>query len=424
MLRFLFKGLLRDHHRSLFPVIIVSIGVMLTVVLTCWFRGVVGDLTYTNAILDTGHVKIMTRGYADIADQAPNDFALFPVSALLAELKRAAPELDWAARIKFGGLLDIPDEQGETRAQGPVFGIGIDLFSIDSLERQRLNLDHALVRGRLPQAAGELLISDQLAQNLGVNVGETATLISATSRGSMAVQNFIVVGTLSFGVGAMDHNAILADVADIQNALDLYDAAGEVLGFFPNQVYQDAAARTIQQAFTAKYGAGGDDFAPIMLTLKDQNGLGEYLDMVETWIFVFIVVFIGIMSVVLWNTGLMSGIRRYGEIGVRLAIGESKGHVYWSLIGEAILIGLIGTISGTLCGLSLAYYLQEVGIDISAMMARGSMLISTVIRARITPIDAFIGLIPGVCATTFGAMLAGINIFKRQTAQLFKELEA
>jgi putative ABC transport system permease protein len=161
-----------------------------------------------------------------------------------------------------------------------------------------------------------------------------------------------------------------------------------------------------------------------MLTLKEQNDLGEYLDTVDAWIFILLVIFVGIMSIVLWNTGLMSGIRRYGEIGIRLAIGESKGHVYWTLMYEAVLVGMIGSVLGTTIGLGISYYFQEVGLDFSAIFKGATMVILSVIRAQITPGAFFIGFIPGLLATTVGAMMAGIGIFKRQTSQLFKELEA
>lgn len=423
MTKFLLKGLLRDRHRSLFPVLIVASGVTVSVLLYCWITGVMGDIVSTSAKLETGHVKIMTQAYEDIASQLPNDLAIFGLSDLINQLEKEYPEMNWAPRIKFGGLLDIPDENGETRAQGPVFGLGVDIFSPDSQEKDRLNLENALVQGRLPQNAGEIVISEELAQNLEVKLGETATLISATSNGSMAIHNFILVGTVRFGVGAMDSGAMLADISDIQYALDMADAAGEILGFFPKMIFKEQAAIQMTADFNAKFKNPDDEFSPMMLTLLDQNGLGEYMEMAKGWLGVFVVAFIGVMAIVLWNAGLMSGIRRYGEIGVRLAIGESKGHVYRSLIAEAVMIGIIGSIIGTIFGLLFSYVLQEVGIDVSAMMQGATMMISNVIRARVTPPAAIIGFIPGLFGTVFGAMMAGIGIFKRQTSQLFKELE-
>jgi putative ABC transport system permease protein len=130
------------------------------------------------------------------------------------------------------------------------------------------------------------------------------------------------------------------------------------------------------------------------------------------------------MSIVLWNTGLMSGIRRYGEIGVRLAIGESKGHVYASLIAEAALTGIFGSVLGTSVGILISWYLQEKGLDISSMTPNSTMMMSTVMRARITPPAFFVGFVPGLFATTLGALISGIAVFRRQTAHLFKEMEA
>jgi putative ABC transport system permease protein len=58
------------------------------------------------------------------------------------------------------------------------------------------------------------------------------------------------------------------------------------------------------------------------------------------------------------------------------------------------------------------------------MMEGASMMFPSTIRTRITPIDYYIGFIPGLFSTVIGTMLAGIGIYKRKTSQLFKELEA
>ena len=123
----------------------------------------------------------------------------------------------------------------------------------------------------------------------------------------------------------------------------------------------------------------------------------------------------------------MNWLRRHGEFGLRLAIGESKGDVYRSMIIEAVLIGFIGTITGTSIGLTLTYYFQEYGIDYSEVvstMSTTSMVMPNVFYAQVTPDLYYIGFIPGVIATVLGTMLAGIAIYKREMAQLFKELES
>jgi putative ABC transport system permease protein len=137
-----------------------------------------------------------------------------------------------------------------------------------------------------------------------------------------------------------------------------------------------------------------------------------------------VTVFIIAMSLILWNTGLLGGLRRYGEFGMRLAIGEEKGHVYRTMMMESFLIGLFGSFAGVAAGMAISLYLQNKGIDLGFMMKNASVMMPSVFRAHITPATWYIGFIPGFISTQLGTMLAGIGIYKRQTARLFKELEA
>jgi putative ABC transport system permease protein len=134
-------------------------------------------------------------------------------------------------------------------------------------------------------------------------------------------------------------------------------------------------------------------------------------------------VFVLAMSIVLWNTGLIGGLRRYGEVGIRLALGEEKGHIYRTMIYESILIGILGSAFGTIIGLGFSYWIQEVGIDISGMMQGATMMMPGSFHAKIVPNAFYIGFIPGLIASSVGTMLSGIGIYKRNTAVLFKELE-
>ena len=424
MTKFLLKGLLRDRTRSLFPILIVMAGVALTVLAFNWLNGALNIFVDTSAKFSAGHMKIMSRAYAEEADQIPNDLALSGIKNLQKELRRDFPDLIWTPRIKFGGLLDIPDEQGETRAQGPMAGLAVDLLSPSSPEKVILNLKNAITRGRLPEKPGEILISDEFAQKLGVQPGGTATLISSTMYGSMATANYTVVGTIHFGITAMDRGAMLADITDMQFALDMNDTSGEILGFFKDNLYRDEKAQEITDAFNDNYTKEDDEFSPIMVTLLDQEGLREYFSMISFFSSIALGIFVIAMSIVLWNAGLMGNLRRYGEIGVRLAIGEDKGHIYRSMIAESLMIGFIGSLLGTALGLAISYYLQVKGIDISSMMKGASLMISDVMRAQITPASYVIGFIPGLLATLLGSSIAGIGIYKRQTSILMKELEA
>lgn len=424
MIRFLFKGLVRDKGRSQLPVLVVAIGVMLTILMHAYVTGVMGDVIELNAKFTTGHVKIMTKAYADNADQLPNDLALMNVSDLLENLEREYPDLTWAPRIKFGGLIDAPDENGETSSQGPAMGMGLDLLSGKSLENKRLKLSESLVRGSMPSGSGEVLLSETFSQKLKVNPGDKVTLIGSTMNGSMAISNFKVAGTVLFGSAPLDRGTLIADIEDVRRALDMNDAAGEVIGFFKTGYYNEENAVEIVGEFNGQLKEKSDGFAPQMISLRDQNNMSLYVDMTKSMSLIITLVFMLAMSLVLWNAGLLGGLRRYGEIGLRLAIGEEKSHVYFSMIAESVMIGIMGSVIGTAFGLFFAWLIQTYGIDISSMMKGASIMMPSKIRAHITPIDFYIGFIPGVISTVIGTALSGIGIYKRKTAQLFKELDA
>jgi putative ABC transport system permease protein len=423
MIKFIIKGILRDKSKSIIPIAVISVGVMVTVMMSGFLEGVFSDVINQNAKLDTGHVKIMTKPYAENKEQLPNDLALLEINELIDSLNLNYPDLIWTPRIKFGGIMDVPDASGNTKSQGPGMGLAMSIQNKESGESQRLQLKKSLNKGRLPERSGEIILSDNYATKLNISPGEKITFFGTTMEGSMVFQSFEMTGTVRFGSPLMDKGTFIIDISDAQNMLDMENGTGEILGYFKDNRYDDQKALIISENFNTKFNESKDEYAPMMLTLKDQNGLRESLDMGDAFSGIFIFIFILAMSLVLWNTGLIGGLRRYNEFGIRLALGESKNNVFKLLLIEASVIGTIGSIIGTILGVIFCYYLQEVGIDISEDTANSTIIMPSVMRAYVTPNLFFIGFIPGLFSMLFGTALAGRGIYKRETARLFKELE-
>lgn len=510
MISFIIKGILRDRNRSVFPVLIVAAGAMLTVFFYSYMQGGKNNFIDTSARYQTGHLKVMTRAYAAESDLLPNELALTGVTGVVSNLRAEYPELIWKPRLRFSGLLDIPDESGETRAQGPVSGLAVELLRNEGIPSSRpespeenrtggesepptvadeskeirassgiymlstrdgdrsgeqseqekpdsqkvrtgkadragrgknsnhgnwpeveiLNLKKGLIAGRLPQHPGEILVGSELASSLRIKAGDRATIISSTMTGAMAIADFTVAGIIRFGVTPLDKTLVIADLADARRLLDMEDAAGEIFGFFPDFLYRPQLASRIARDFNARgeeraRDSGEDaDFLPLMLTLGEQGGLGDMIAIYDVYAYVLVAVFVAVMALVLWNAGLMGSLRRYGEIGLRLATGETHRHLYFSLLGESVIIGLIGSVIGTALGLAISYYLQTYGINAEAFTRTSEMMMTNVIKAQVTPVSYAIGFIPGLLATLLGTAIAGLGIFRRRTATLMKEFEA
>jgi len=236
--------------------------------------------------------------------------------------------------------------------------------------------------------------------------------------------NFHVSGTLHFGINVLDRGMMIADIQDVRSALNMENAAGEILGFFTGERYDNKLAKADAKVFNARFAGSKDKFTPVMLPLAEMNDMGfmvAYSESIQSFI---VMIFIIAMSLVLWNAGLIGGLRRYGEFGLRLAIGEDKHEIYRTIIGESFLIGIVGSVIGVIVGLLLSWYFQVVGINFGDSLKDSTFLMPSVMRAHITFTTFYIGFVPGIFSTVIGSMLAGIGIYKRQTANLFKELES
>ena len=97
------------------------------------------------------------------------------------------------------------------------------------------------------------------------------------------------------------------------------------------------------------------------------------------------------------------------------------------MVGESLMIGFLGSLFGTIIGISITSYLEKVGLDYSKAidsLSSSNFAMPNVFYPQVTSELFYIGFIPGILATMFGTMLAGHAIYKREMAHLFKELES
>ena len=239
------------------------------------------------------------------------------------------------------------------------------------------------------------------------------------------------MGFVKFGVTAMDKKMVLIDLIDAQNTFYMEDTVTDWLGYFPPSFnfknYVDVKNK-INFNLNVWTKSPPKDWAkddiPITLSILDQQNIGS---MVKTFTLIksFVVgIFTFLMILVLWNAGVLSGIHRYGEMGLRLAFGEP----HWKLIStlgiEGLFIGILGSIVGCIIGGTFTWYLQDIGLNMGDAFSKSGLMINDVVRARLS-LEGFIqGIIPGIFSSVTGTLVASLAIFKRSEANLFRELEA
>ena len=432
MIRWLLKGIWRDKTRSLFPFLVITVGVTLLIYLLGFMEGTFAGMIDMSAHLDTGHLRFVNKPFYDEEHLVPLDRALAGQKETLQWLQQNGdPRIEWSPRIRWGALMDVPDEKGETKSQTPVIGIAIEILEEDSTERERLNLEQSVIEGVVPSHAKEMLVGYKLAEALGLSLGDQVTLLGQNFDGGMATDNYRVVGFIRFGLAAMDKKMALIDLADAQQTFYMEDMVTDFLGFLPASVgyleYDQLKQNIMDHLSALKQNPPKDwasDDEPLILSVLDQRNLRELSIKFELVDDVVIGVFTFLMVLVLWNAGLLNGVHRYGEMGLLLALGETHKKLISLMALEALVIGILGSAAGCLIGGGLVYYLQEVGISTHGIFETSGLMMSDTIRARVS-LSAFVfAVIPGVTASVLGNLIANLAIFQRSEANLFRELEA
>ena len=432
MIRWILQGVLRDKTRSLFPFIVVTVGVGLVIFNVGFMDGVLMGMIDMTAKLDTGHLRFVNKPFYDEEHLGPMDRALAGQQETGRWLREnSSPDISWSPRIRWGALMDVPDEHGETLSQTPVTGMALDLLSPDSPELARLKLRDSLTRGRLPKNPRELLLGYQLGKNLDVDLGSRITLIGQTFDSGLATDNFTVVGFIRFGVFAMDKKMVLIDLADAQVTFDMENMVTDWLGYLPSNMsfrryeeLKNSLSQGLKEMMKNPPKAWAKDDIPIVLSVLDQRNLGAIVDKFLIIRKFIIGIFLALMVLVLWNAGILNGIHRYGEMGLRLAIGETHRRLVMTLVLETLLISIIGSLAGCVLGGAVTWYFQEVGMNMGDNFAQTGLMIQDVVRARLSG-GAFVrGIIPGLTAGVIGTLMASLAIYKRSEANLFRELEA
>ena len=432
MIRWILRGIWRDRTRSLFPFLVISVGVTLLIYLLGFMEGTFAGMIDMSAHLDTGHLRFVNKPFYDEEHLNPLDRALAGQKETLQWLKeKGDPQVEWSPRIRWGAIMDVPDENGETKSQTPVVGMAIEMLDKNSPERKRLQLEQSVIEGVVPSRSKEMLVGYKLAEALELSLGDQVTLLGQNFDGGLATDNYQVVGFVRFGLAAMDKKMALIDLVDAQQTFYMEDMVTDFLGYLPMHVgylEYDRLKKQINDYLPELKQSPPKDWAaddqPLILSVLDQRNLRELSIKFELVNDVVIGVFTFLMILVLWNAGLLNGVHRYGEMGLLLAMGETHKKLIVLMMLESLMIGLLGSAAGCLVGGSLVYYLQEVGISTHGIFETSGLMMSDTIRARVS-LNAFVfAVIPGVTASVVGNLIANLAIFQRSEANLFRELEA
>ena len=259
------------------------------------------------------------------------------------------------------------------------------------------------VEGRAPRTDREVAVDSFTADREGFGLNETVRVV-----GDRGAQAYRITGIAKLGEVASFGGASVA-VLTLPEAQEAVGKEGKL-----DEISIAAAAGTTQQALKRRIAA----VMPATVTVRtgQENADAQSQDTADDLsflktallVFAFIALFVGAFTI--FNTFSITVAQRSREFGVLRTIGASRRQILISVVLEALLIGVIGSLLGILAGLAVAAGIGElfaaVGIDLpntGTVVATRTIVVSLVVGSLVTLLAA---LAPAVRATRVSPMEA------------------
>ncbi|WP_454925332.1 ABC transporter permease [Actinomyces gerencseriae] len=244
-----------------------------------------------------------------------------------------------------------------------------------------------MVAGRAPSGTDEITLESDALKRSGLAVGDRTHLVV-----NGAPSEVTVVGEFTFGTSMAGATLVAGDPDWI---MGLAAPDGNVSQIEIN-LGDGADAASVRQRITTLL----PDSARLQTRaerIDEQNAYVEsILGYVQTFLLVFVVLAMFVGSFIIMNTFAMSVRQRQREFALLRAVGASPASVFGTVLFQAVVIGLVGSLIGVAGGIGLTRLLVA-GLEAYGMSLPGGVpMTSGVIAASIA-----IGLL----VTIVGALL-------------------
>jgi putative ABC transport system permease protein len=395
------KGLLGRKLRALLTAISIILGVAMisgTFVLTDTIKAAFGTV-FNQVYKNTDAVITGKSAIGGNANQGVTPPSL-PESLL--QKVRGLPGVSEAE----GGITDEAKLVGRDNKVVTSKGGAPSLaFSVNPKGNQRFN-PLVLTTGRWPQGPHEIAIDQKTANTKHFKVGDT---IGVLTRGP--VQRFRIVGTVRFGGVSSLGGATIA-IFDLPTAQRIFNKVGKLdsIGIASKQnVTPDQLVAEIKPLLppTAQVRTGAQEAKQ---AAKDTNG---FLSFLEYFLlaFGFIALFVG--AFVIANTLGITIAQRMRELATLRTLGATRRQVYWSVVLEAFVIGVIASVIGLFLGLGLAKALNALFVSLGIDLPQ----VGTVFKER----TVVVALLVGVVVTLIAAIRPALRATKVEPIAAVRE---
>ncbi|CWX27503.1 TPA: lipoprotein-releasing ABC transporter permease subunit [Haemophilus influenzae 10810] len=239
--------------------------------------------------------------------------------------------------------------------------IGIQSFSDDPLVE---SFDQTKFNEILPRGEFKLVIGDQLAQKLGVNIGDKIRLMITensqyTPFGRVPMQRLFTVSDIYYDYGEASGYEAFANITDIGRLMRIQPQQAQGYRLFLNDPFQitELPQHFPTQKITDWRVQKGEFFQAVRM---EKNMMG---------LLISLIIVVAISNIVT-SLSLMV-VDKQGEIAILQTQGLTKSQVRSVFIYQGLLVGFVGTLLGAILGVLATLNLTDI---VSAVNPQGVFL--------------------------------------------------
>lgn len=361
LVRLALRNARRNVSRTALTAATVVVGTALLTAALAWLYGVFGTLTSASAAFG-GEVRVVQPDYAEREELMPL-YEHLPDAEALVDTVSEVPGVRAAyPRILTPVTLTVGEELGDT--------FGLAMGAPVAWYRDELGLQDDLVEGpgfaaTAEQAAEQVVLGRQLAEQLDAEVGDTVLLVGQTQDGAISPVEATLAGIVSAGSGRIDQAAFLP-LGPLQWMADVGPGATELLVYGAHR--DDAASLAARLAeLPATTGLS-------VVPWHERPLIKGFIAVAQAVQAIIAVVIVFITALGVWNTMMMSVLERTAEIGVLRAMGLGRGGAITLFVLEGLVIATLGGALGVGLGSAVGLYLETTGVHFGDTLAQNTRL--------------------------------------------------
>jgi len=339
MFKIAWRNVLRNKRRSLLSLAIIIISVIVLFLVQGYIQDTYHGLKMM-AISRYGNLQIAKKGFWDQNNTERLLLNKSEVNKIKDILNQKKEITDYTTELKIAGIV------GTEKGSHIISGKGIEPSS-----QQNIMIKSGTKL--FPGDKNQVLLGQGVKQKLNLELDENISIMATTLDGAYNANSLQVSGSFSTGNRDADNHYIMLPINLAQNLLNTAGVDKFVIRLsdveLSSQLAQSLSSELKQAGINAEIKTWHD-----LATMYHQvKGLYDLIFLFISTV-IFILVFFSILEIM-----SMAFFERMTEIGTSRAIGTTRSQIFFQLLQEALILGVLGGLIGVVGGWLISNFINS-----------------------------------------------------------------